>query len=82
VIRLFESLSAGIVITRRAPERTLVWEGQSARGTIELAPSGWGTRVSLTATVHGTSAAQTAAKALDDVLDEVGAARRRPFSRG
>jgi hypothetical protein len=38
-----------IRITRLEAERTVVWEGDRARGTVELEPSGWGTRVTLTA---------------------------------
>jgi hypothetical protein len=38
-----------IRITRLEPETTVAWEGDRARGTVELEPSGWGTRVTLTA---------------------------------
>ncbi len=38
-----------IKITRLEPERTVAWEGESASGTVTLEPSGWGTRVTLTA---------------------------------
>lgn len=38
-----------IRITRLEPETTVAWEGESARGTVELAPAGWGTAVTLTA---------------------------------
>ena len=31
------------------PESTVAWEGESARGTVSLEASGWGTRVRLTA---------------------------------
>jgi hypothetical protein len=40
-----------IRITRLEPETTVAWEGDRARGTVELEPSGWGTRVTLTAEV-------------------------------
>jgi hypothetical protein len=30
-------------------ETTVVWEGDTARGTVELEPSGWGTKVTMTA---------------------------------
>ena len=36
-------------ITRVDPETTVAWEGDRARGTVELAASGWGTKVTLTA---------------------------------
>ena len=39
-----------IRITRVEPETTVAWEGDRASGTVELTPTGWGTRVTLTAT--------------------------------
>jgi len=42
-----------IRITRVEAERTLVWEGDAARGTVELEASGWGTKVTLTAEPAG-----------------------------
>jgi hypothetical protein len=38
-----------IKITRVEPETTVAWEGERARGTVLIEPSGWGTRVTLTA---------------------------------
>ncbi len=38
-----------IRITRVEPEITVAWEGDRASGTVELAPTGWGTKVILTA---------------------------------
>jgi hypothetical protein len=38
-----------IRITRVEPETTVAWEGDRARGTVELAASGWGTKVTLRA---------------------------------
>src|SRR3954451_2869750 len=38
-----------IRITRLEPETTVVWEGERASGTVELEPSGGGTKVKLTA---------------------------------
>jgi hypothetical protein len=38
-----------IRITRLDPETTVAWEGDRARGTVALEPSGWGTKVTLTA---------------------------------
>jgi len=38
-----------ITITRLEPETTVAWEGEHASGTVELAPAGWGTAVTLTA---------------------------------
>src|SRR4051794_24312356 len=38
-----------IRITRLEPETTVAWEGERASGTVMLEPSGWGTKVTLTA---------------------------------
>jgi hypothetical protein len=38
-----------IRITKLEPETAVAWEGVAARGTVRLEPSGWGTRVVLTA---------------------------------
>ena len=38
-----------IRITRTDPETTVAWEGDRARGTVELAPAGWGTKVTVRA---------------------------------
>jgi hypothetical protein len=42
-----------ITITRLEPETTVAWEGERASGTVELAPAGWGTAVTLTAEPAG-----------------------------
>jgi hypothetical protein len=39
-----------IRIVRSEPERTVEWEAEGIKGTIQLTPSGWGTKVTLTAT--------------------------------
>ncbi len=46
-----------IKITRLEPETTVAWEGERASGTVELAPAGWGTAVTLTAERVGEAAA-------------------------
>lgn len=38
-----------IKITRLEPETAVAWEGEHASGTVRIEPSGWGTRVTLTA---------------------------------
>src|SRR5919204_3962658 len=38
-----------IRITRLEPETTVAWEGERASGTVDIAPSGWGTKVTITA---------------------------------
>jgi hypothetical protein len=104
-----------IRITRTQPESLVEWEGETATGSVALEPSGWGTRVTLTAEPahvpepepepdpepHGffarlfgtrrrppepaASAAEpetvAAEAALTGVLDSLGAAHHRPFSR-
>src|ERR1700686_3614446 len=39
-----------IRITRVEPEQTVEWEAENANGTVQIKPSGWGTRVPLTVT--------------------------------
>jgi hypothetical protein len=52
-----------IRITRTDPETTVAWEGERARGKVEIEPSGWGTKVTLTAEpVSGKAAATEKAK--------------------
>jgi len=55
-----------IRITRLEPETTVAWEGERARGTVELEASGWGTKVTLTAEA-------TAPEPSDPVVEEVAA---------
>jgi hypothetical protein len=38
-----------IKITKLEPEHTVAWEGDGASGTVSIEPSGWGTKVTLTA---------------------------------
>jgi hypothetical protein len=38
-----------IRIKRLEPETTVAWEGEQVSGTVRLEPSGWGTKVTLTA---------------------------------
>ena len=38
-----------IRITRTEPEKVVEWEGDLASGSVRLEPSGWGTKVTLTA---------------------------------
>ncbi|MGH2741401.1 MAG: hypothetical protein ACRDN8_02725 [Thermoleophilaceae bacterium] len=42
-----------ITITKLEPEHTVAWEGEGASGTVSIEPSGWGTKVTLTAQVEG-----------------------------
>src|SRR5665213_1821121 len=105
-----------IRITRLTPESAIAWESELASGCVELEPSGFGTRVRLTAQLPAQPEPQfepgpgllarllarlrrsappapappepepaidgaAAEKALTGVLDQIGAARHRPFSR-
>ncbi|HEX4364205.1 MAG TPA: hypothetical protein VHZ75_06600 [Solirubrobacteraceae bacterium] len=78
-----------IRITRVEPETTVAWEGERASGTVELAAAGWGTKVVLTARPSRPAPAampdQPARDALPSILgrilDALGAAHHRPFSR-
>jgi hypothetical protein len=54
-----------IKITRLEPETTVVWEGDRISGTVQLEPSGWGTKVTLTAEL-----AQAAPVEPEPVIDE------------
>lgn len=79
--RLLERRFGEIAITSAAPETSLEWAGARASGRVELESSGWGTKVRITAHLDGTLAANEAEGALEQVLDEVGSAHHRPFSR-
>jgi hypothetical protein len=80
--RLLEPQFGEIAITRCEPERRVIWTGDQACGSVELTPSGWGTRVKLTAELEADFEATAFEEALTGVLDEVGMAHHRPFSRG
>lgn len=84
-------------------ERALAWEGSGARGRVLLEPSGWGTRVTLTAELEravaghglwerlrdrrphddprGDARHRQLEHRLEELLDNLGAAHRRPFAR-
>jgi hypothetical protein len=125
--RLAQHLDAfgHVSIKRLDHERTVAWEGERASGTVSIEPSGWGTKVTLTAALpHQPEPAaepappprrgfwtrlfsapepaavepveavesdepvvvsldpEAAQAVLDEVLDALGAAHHRPFSRG
>jgi hypothetical protein len=50
-----------IRITRLVPEKTVVWEGERASGTVEIESSGWGTKVRLSARATGPAREEAAA---------------------
>src|SRR4051794_15861518 len=53
-----------IRITRLEAETTVVWEGDRACGTVELEPSGWGTKVTITASAVAGGAVEEEAAAV------------------
>ena len=53
-----------IRITRLEPETTVAWEGDRARGTVELEPAGWGTKVTITAKLAAAEAPTVAIEAV------------------
>ena len=64
-----------ISISRLEPERTVAWEGEHTRGTVEIEASGWGTRVTLTAELED---ALTPAPAPDPVESETAPTEPEP----
>ncbi|MEA2190259.1 MAG: hypothetical protein QOI73_380, partial [Solirubrobacteraceae bacterium] len=62
-----------IRITRVDPQTTVAWEGDRVSGTVELAPTGWGTKVVLTATPDHAPAELLGA---DDPPDLAGGCRK------
>jgi hypothetical protein len=52
-----------IKITRLEPETAVAWEGERVSGTVRLEPSGWGTRVVLSARGVGADAGSAASEA-------------------
>ena len=72
-----------VEITRREPGRLLAWRsaqpGAQARIALELADSGFGTAVAITAQ-HYRSDPGDAIAALEELLDELGSPERRPFA--
>lgn len=71
-----------VEITERQPERILAWRasspGADGRISIELAESGFGTSVRITAE-HSRPDPAEAIAALEGLLDELGSPARRPF---
>ena len=76
--------STGVVeVVAREPGRMLVWRSKEpdARIAIELAESGFGTAVQITAE-HSRPDPGEAIAALEGLLDELGSPERRPFVAG
>jgi hypothetical protein len=74
-----------VQITARVPGRILAWRaadaGAHARIALELAESGFGTGVAITAQ-HSRQDPGEAIAALEGLLDELGSPERRPFVAG
>ncbi len=74
-----------VEVTEREPERVLAWRSADAeargRIAIELAESGFGTAVRITAQ-HSRPDPGEAIAALEGLLDELGSPERRPFAPG
>lgn len=94
----FEKAVGEVKVEETEPERALAWEAEGVRGTAEIEPAGWGTKLTLTAEVEEAvaqlgfwqrvRAESPPAPAHPDIeekltglLDDLGAAHRRPFSR-
>jgi hypothetical protein len=73
-----------VEVTESEAERALAWRctesGAYAHIAIELAESGFGTAVEITAQ-HSRPDVDTAVATLEDLLDELGSPERRPFAR-
>ena len=72
-----------VEVTDREPERILAWRcaqpESHGRIAIELAESGFGTAVQITAQ-HSRPDPAEAIAALEELLDELGSPERRPFA--
>jgi len=87
-----------VEVRANEPEQSLTWEADGAQGTAVLEPSGWGTKVTLTAEVEEHVANlgfwarlrgqkppepkhQDIEQKLTELLDHLGSAHRKPFTR-
>jgi uncharacterized protein YndB with AHSA1/START domain len=79
-----ESAELAVKICHREDGRRLHWEGSAEDVAIavelEIAEKGWGTWISIKTAGSGERA--DADSVLERLLDELGSANRRPFSRG
>ncbi|HMC05788.1 MAG TPA: hypothetical protein VKG89_00180 [Solirubrobacterales bacterium] len=73
-----------VEVTDREPERVLAWRAaggaRPARIAVELAEKGFGTAVEITAE-HSRPDPNQVDTALEELLDELGAPERQPFTR-
>ena len=86
-----------VSVEETEPEREMTFTGQGVHGTAVLEPAGWGTKVTLTAETEEQVAKvgfwgrlrapepeatdSGMEERLSEVLDNLGAAHKRPFSR-
>jgi hypothetical protein len=69
-----------IRITRLEAETTVVWEGNRARGTVEIEASGWGTKVTITASAIAEEASTTAPSPAVEEEEEVAVVEEEPVA--
>jgi hypothetical protein len=92
-----EKALGAVSVEETEPEREMSFKGDGVRGTAVLEPAGWGTKVTLTAETEEQvakagfwgrlRAPESESKPdleerLSEVLDSLGSAHKRPFSRG
>jgi hypothetical protein len=93
-----EPALGAVSVEEKEPERELAFSGNGIRGTATLEPAGWGTKVTLTAETEeqvarvgfwgrlrapeGEPQHSELEEKLSEVLDSLGSAHKRPFSRG
>ncbi len=59
-----------IRITRLEPENVVAWEGEQVSGTVRIEPSGWGTRVTLTAKTELEDLAEVTGEAEEPTVED------------
>lgn len=87
----------GAAVRPTKPERELSFEADGASGTVRLEPSSWGTKVVVSAEIAERVASrglfarlrgprppghEDLERRLRELLDSLGQARRKPFTRG
>src|SRR5689334_3977768 len=92
-----EKALGAVSVEETEPEREMSFAGDGVRGTAVLEPAGWGTKVTLTAETEAqvakagfwgrlrapqpTPKDDDLEEKLSEVLDNLGSAHKRPFSR-
>src|SRR6476646_7427520 len=79
-----EKALGAVSVEETEPERAIAFEGNGVRGTAVLEPAGWGTKVTLTAETEEQepdTGHEDLEERLSEVLDDLGSAHKRPFSR-